>query len=113
MRCNSRFPAWYSHRRHRPLSLLFHPLCRIEGREEDERRKWSPVYVPLYDGVFAPGLQPGTEDYWKTGARVFASSAWLAAETVATRSLWCATATAAIGLFIGMLARRGQARERV
>ncbi len=92
---------------HRPLSPLFFSLCRLEDLPEADR---PTVIIPLNDGEFAPSILSGSDEFWQTGARVFASSAWLAAETVSTRSLWCATGTAAIGLFIGFLARRGRVR---
>lgn len=42
------------------------------------------------------------QEFWATTGRVFASSAWLGAETLATRNLWWAVATGAVGLGIAM-----------
>lgn len=48
------------------------------------------------------------QEFWATATRIFASSAWLGAETLAARNLWWAVGTGAVGLAIAM----GVARVR-
>lgn len=67
-------------------------------RSSDYRNKMSSI------------LDAWTAEQWLTLGRVALSSAWLSAETLASRNLWLAAATGGLGTFVALLARRQEIR---
>jgi hypothetical protein len=56
-------------------------------------------------------LEMTPQEYWLTAGRVFLASMWMGAETLLTGNLWMAAATGAVGLAVGIGAKRSRGRE--
>ena len=72
----------------------------MEGAGEEEGSSAVPSLADF---------EMSQQELWSTVGRIFASSAWLGAETLATHNLWFAVGTGALGIAIGMGVKRNRA----